>query len=163
MSRLAVSVDGRSHEVVVTLQGAMAEVSLDGARVQVTLPASEVGARALEWIMVDDRPYEIVFDPDLRWIRTYGGLHRLEVHDLAETRPRPCGSDGRVKAPIPGQVTRLMVETGQHVEAGQALLVLEAMKMENEIATPMAGKVSALQVSPGQTVTLNQLLAEVTP
>ncbi|MFZ1768524.1 MAG: acetyl-CoA carboxylase biotin carboxyl carrier protein subunit, partial [Caldilinea sp.] len=68
---------------------------------------------------------------------------------------------GRVKAPIPGLVTRIHVEPGQLVELGQPLLVLEAMKMENEIRSPLAGAVRQLVVKPGQTVTLSELMLEI--
>ena len=73
----------------------------------------------------------------------------------------PASGDGRVKAPIPGLISRVLVEPGATVSAGQPLVVLEAMKMENEIRAPFDGVVSALSVSVGQTVLGNQVLAEV--
>lgn len=58
-------------------------------------------------------------------------------------------------------MTRIHVEPGQLVELGQPLLVLEAMKMENEIRSPLAGTVRQLVVKPGQTVTLSELMLEI--
>ena len=78
----------------------------------------------------------------------------------AETT-RPAVADGRVKAPIPGLIARVLVAPGQTVETGQPLLVLEAMKMENELRAPRGGTVQAVKVKPGQTVTLGELMVEV--
>jgi pyruvate carboxylase subunit B len=59
---------------------------------------------------------------------------------------------GVVKAPMPGLVLRLEVEVGQRVEAGAGVVVLEAMKMENEIKSAGAGIVKTIHVSPGEAV-----------
>ncbi len=68
---------------------------------------------------------------------------------------------GLVRAPMPGLVLRVEVETGQEVSAGGGLVVLEAMKMENEIRSPGAGKVKAVLVEPGQAVEKGAPLVEV--
>ena len=66
-----------------------------------------------------------------------------------------------MKAPIPGLITRVLVRPGEQVEAGQILLVLEAMKMENEIRAPMMGTVSTVLVVPQQSVARGDMLVEV--
>jgi acetyl/propionyl-CoA carboxylase alpha subunit len=161
MSKLAVAVDGQLFHVALELTGSTITVRVDDAHTRVTLPDWPAGSKAPEWILVDDRPYEIVFDPDLQWLRAQGGLHRLEIRDLEAAAAGPRRADGRVKAPIPGQIVRILVASGQTVTMGEPLFVLEAMKMENEIRTPCAGQVTALHVVPGQVVALNQLLAEI--
>ena len=65
-----------------------------------------------------------------------------------------------VHAPMPGLVLNVMVAPGQEVEAGQGLLVLEAMKMENELRAHSHGVVKALHVTPGDAVVKNALLVE---
>ena len=75
---------------------------------------------------------------------------------------RPVSLDSRIKAPIPGVIKAVFVKLGDSVEAGQPLLVLEAMKMENEIHATRPGIVSQLVVTAGQKANLNQVLAEVT-
>src|SRR5690606_37094408 len=65
---------------------------------------------------------------------------------------------GHIGAPTPGVVTAITVETGQAVEAGQKLLVLEAMKMQSTVYAPVAGKVTRRLVEPGQTVDTKELL-----
>ena len=65
-----------------------------------------------------------------------------------------------VHAPMPGLVLSVMVEPGQPVRTGDGLLVLEAMKMENELRAPTDGVVKALHITPGDTVSKNALLLE---
>ncbi|WP_028934387.1 biotin carboxylase N-terminal domain-containing protein [Pseudonocardia spinosispora] len=70
---------------------------------------------------------------------------------------------GSLLAPMPGTVVRRQAEVGDEVEAGQLLIVLEAMKMEHSIAAPMAGTVTELAVRQGDQVDTGQVLAVVTP
>lgn len=81
---------------------------------------------------------------------------RLEMHDpLAMRRggaAEVAAASGQVRAIMPGRVVRVMVKPGEEVRAGAGLLILEAMKMENEIAAPRDGVVSAVLVEAGQTV-----------
>jgi biotin carboxyl carrier protein len=115
----------------------------------------------MEWFIIGRRPYEVMIDPDLAWIRSASGIHSLEVQDTEANLARPVAGDGRVKAPIPGQITRMCVAAGDEVELGDPLLVLEAMKMENEIRAPLGGRVKALKVVQGQRVALHELLVEI--
>ncbi len=66
-----------------------------------------------------------------------------------------------VNAPMPGKVVRVMIEQGQPVEAGQGILVLEAMKMQNEVKSPKSGMVERLLVAEGQAVNAGDTLAIV--
>lgn len=166
MPRIAVTIDGQSFEVDVAPLAAggtgknKLNVVVNGERLDVVVPHGQ-GREPMEWIMVGRRPYELSIDPNLRWIKAYDGLHKLEVHDLDALVARPVSKDGRVKAPIPGLITRVMVDQGDRVEAGQPLLVLEAMKMENEITAPRAGVVNTLNVSPGRSVNLGETLVDI--
>lgn len=67
----------------------------------------------------------------------------------------------KVHAPMPGMVLSVAVEPGQHVEAGTGALVLEAMKMENELRIERGGTVRAVHVAPGDAVGKNDLLLEI--
>ena len=75
------------------------------------------------------------------------------------------GSDGTlgVVAPMPGKVVQLLVGPGDEVEAGQGLVVVEAMKMENEIRAPHAGRVETVQVEVGMVVEVDRVLVVVAP
>lgn len=70
---------------------------------------------------------------------------------------------GNMTAFIPGTIIEVFVKQGQHVEEGDPLVILEAMKMHNEIRAPFAGEVKQLLVESGQHVSKNQLLVEVVP
>jgi biotin carboxyl carrier protein len=63
-----------------------------------------------------------------------------------------------VKAAMPGKVIKILVEPEQTVEAGEGLLILEAMKMQNEVRAPGAGRVAAVRVAVGDTVASGQVL-----
>lgn len=164
MSNLQVTIDGHTYEVMLNLpspNGSGYEVIVDGERLKVLLPESALCNGEMEWLVVGERPYEFVLDPHLTWIKAFSGLHRLEIKDLDAQVSRPRSGDGRVKAPIPGLITHLRVQVGDSVEAGNSILVLEAMKMENEIRAPVRGVVTAVHISPGQTVARDEVLVEI--
>jgi len=76
---------------------------------------------------------------------------------LAKKPPLPQ-SNYRVNSPIPGKVIEVRVKPGQKVTAGQVMVIIEAMKMENEITAPVHGTVREVMVDAGATVTSGQLL-----
>jgi biotin carboxyl carrier protein len=117
-------------------------------------------------ILMEGRAFEVR-------VESQGGKLRIQVADaefLAEVRdPRqwsPHGesaanAEGRqqVIAPMPGKVVRVLVKPGDPVDAGQGILVVEAMKMQNEIRAPKRGTVERLVVQEGQTVNSGDILA----
>jgi biotin carboxyl carrier protein len=164
MSKLQVTIDGHAYNVELYLpspNGSGYEALVNGKRVHVRVPDTVLLNGELDWLVVDDRPYEMVIDPNLTWIKAHSGLHRLEIKDLDALVSRPRSGDGRLKAPIPGLITAVRVNVGDTVQSGQPILVLEAMKMENEIRAPKEGRVSAVHIVPGQTVARNELLVEI--
>ena len=72
-----------------------------------------------------------------------------------------AGGPGRVLAPLPGTVIKVLVAPGDRVEAGQLLLLLEAMKMQNEILSPAAGIVAQVAIKAGEQVGKDALLVEI--
>ena len=85
---------------------------------------------------------------------------RPAVTAASASSPARAGA-GAVAAPIPGVVTQILVAVGDRVEAGQLVLKLEAMKMENEISTTVAGTVRQVEVAEGAEVSDGQLLMVV--
>jgi biotin carboxyl carrier protein len=71
---------------------------------------------------------------------------------------RTAAGPARVQAPMPGKIVRVLVSAGDEVEAGRGLVVMEAMKMENEIRAPRAGRVKEAPVREGQAVETGALL-----
>lgn len=163
MSILRVTVDDKSYDVQLKVDPANPErfiAEVDGRKVEVIAPFGE-NENVLEWVIIDHKPYEMILDKDLDWIHTWSGRHSLTIRDLEAAFVRTPGGDGRVKAPIPGLISKLLVEAGVQVELGQALLILEAMKMENEIRATRAGVIAELRVQPGQTVAMGEVLVEI--
>lgn len=163
MHKLTIIVENKPHEVEVTPSRTTPgeyTVVVDGEQRTVFVPDYDDPELA-DWMIVDDRPYELNFSPDLRVAQIYSGRYEIQVRDKEVGTARPTSGDGRIKAPIPGLITRIHVEAGQLVEVGQPLLVLEAMKMENEIRAPIKGVVHQIAVKPGQTVTLGEVMAEI--
>ncbi len=163
MSKIQITIDDTPFEAEVQLDQrdrGSASVTIDGETLQVALPHGADGDAVL-WALVGGSSYEVVVDQQLHWLRSSRGLHRLELRDLQMPVARPSSGDGRVKAPIPGTIVRVLVGEGQAVEVGQPLLVLEAMRMENQIRAPRSGNVGQLNVVAGQSVTLGLVMAEI--
>lgn len=161
MSSLQVKLDDQILQVeIAQLSDEMVRVQVNGVPVNVRVPPSGANA-APEWLVIGDRPYEVILDREHASLRWQDQIHHVQVHDLDGSDGHVPSADGRVKAPIPGVVTRILVEQGQPVEMGQTLLILEAMKMENQIRAPRAGVVSNLNTMVGRGVMLGELLAEI--
>ena len=94
------------------------------------------------------------------------GEHCLEVGVMSERDAWLGGGDlgadaGSVSVSMPGKVIKLLAEIGDSVEQGQPLIIIEAMKMENEVKAGRSGVIEAIHVSPGQSVEANIVLMEV--
>lgn len=101
-------------------------------------------------------------------VDVFVGAHRYPVTLTDPKRLRAAAaaggnSDGaaRIVAPMPGKVVRVLVEPGAQVEAGAGVIVVEAMKMQNEMKAPKAGVVAALNVAVGATVNGGDVLAVI--
>jgi biotin carboxyl carrier protein len=106
-------------------------------------------------------PAEAARDGDTLWVRVQGRTYRFEVA-RGGGRKRARGA-GNLSSPMPGQVQKVLVEEGDTVEAGQALLVVEAMKMQLEIKAPEAGRVRRLRAREGDQIEAGVPLAEMDP
>ncbi|HVH73172.1 MAG TPA: acetyl-CoA carboxylase biotin carboxyl carrier protein subunit, partial [Candidatus Dormibacteraeota bacterium] len=96
-------------------------------------------------------------------LQTDGREFMAEVIDPRSWRGRRHGgaeAEGRqqIAAPMPGKVVRLLVKAGDPVEASQGLLVVEAMKMQNEIRSPKSGTIERVLVAEGQAVNAGEVL-----
>ncbi len=163
MSKLSVSINDVTYDVELSQQqrpDADLTVVVDGETLHVFVPELN-SPDTTGWLLIDGRPYEVTVDRNLHWIKSSRGVIRLELRDRETAMAPPASADGRIKAPIPGQIARLLVAVGDTVEVGQSLMILEAMKMENHVRAPRAGKIEQLNVVAGQSVTLHALLAEI--
>ncbi len=103
--------------------------------------------------MVDGWRFEIEIEPASR--------AALRERGSRDRRAKTHGVGSEVRAIIPGRVVAVSVAPGDPVSAGQQLLVVEAMKMQNEVRSPLAGIVGRLEVAEGQTIELGDLLAVI--
>jgi acetyl/propionyl-CoA carboxylase alpha subunit len=143
-----------------------AEVERDGERW--TFPLAAGDHAGLAWSGA--RPIRVRWDPGNGGLAVDGWTHDLRVerdaaHRAAELRRASAGTEAAasVRAPMPGLVLVLEVAEGDPVEKGQGILIIEAMKMENEIRSPIAGIVRSLAVSAGDAVERDALLCVVEP
>ncbi len=118
-------------------------------------------------VTLDDvtRRYRTATTEDgVTWIGRDGAAWALRERErLAAARSGSGAGDGTVTSPMPGTVTVVEVTLDQQVEAGQRLVVVEAMKMEHVLTAPVAGVVTALPATAGATVALDAPLVTVTP
>ena len=168
MSVYEVEVGGRRLTVEVT----GASVKVDGRLVSARLDAP--GGSPVRSLVLDERAQAFVAtaaDGRGEW-RIVIGADRLDVVALDERARaiRAMGAAqgkaahaGAVTAPMPGLVVRVLVSEGERVEAGTGLIVIEAMKMENEIKAPAAGVVRRVLAGPGASVEKGAVLIEMEP
>jgi biotin carboxyl carrier protein len=118
-------------------------------------------------ILLDGQSFEVKLEsaPEGYYADVDGRRYRVEVRDprrLPRTRAALSATGRqRVASPMPGKVVRVLVREGEEVLAGQGLVAVEAMKMQNEIRSPKAGRVVALLASEGVAVAAGETLAEV--
>ncbi|PTU73702.1 acetyl/propionyl/methylcrotonyl-CoA carboxylase subunit alpha [Pseudomonas mangrovi] len=98
---------------------------------------------------------------DTLYLQWRGALRCIRRFDPTAAADAGHGIAGGLNAPMSGSIVRVLVEVGQQVEQGQALLVLEAMKMEHSIRAPHAGTIGALHCSEGEMVTEGAVLVEL--
>ena len=161
------SVNGKTKHVVdLQKDGASYKVSLDGQPVEANVILATPNSVS---VILNGAAFEIHIAPALDGTcKLQVGPHEFqaEVRDPRAWRGRNQGAleaEGcqQIIAPMPGKVIRLLVKVGDEVEAGQGLVVVEAMKMQNEIRSPKKGKVERLQAKEGQPVNAGDILAWV--
>jgi len=154
---------GRTRVVEFTEQNGAWKISLDGNALDAN--AVEVAPNIFSVLLNgDSHQIRIAPRPD-GTLTLHTGLaeYHAEVTDPRSWRGRRHGAveaEGRqqITAPMPGKVVRLLVKQGDRVEAGQGLLVVEAMKMQNEIRSPKSGKIEKLFAKEGQPVNAGEVL-----
>lgn len=159
------TVDGQEYQVEILDEQ---HVLLDGVPYEVDFVSLGdqpvysllVGGKSYDaQVFADDNPCQVMFN---------GGLYCVQVEDEREKRLRAALGGGvaehqefQLRAPMPGMVVSVPVSEGQPVQKGDVLLILESMKMQNELRSPSAGTVSRLRVKAGDRVEQRETLLSV--
>jgi len=120
-------------------------------------------------LIVNNRSFEVEVDIDGDHYRVLVDGRNYYIHMVDERRLRLGGLQGgirqqgrqEVSVPMPGKVVAVLVSEGDAVEAGQGLVIVEAMKMENEVRSPTKGAVKEIRVKTGETVEAGKVLLVV--
>ncbi len=144
------------------------EVTIDGATVHVDVARS---GKTIYSIIEDGKQFEVLIDEQGTRgfdVLVSGQLLHLQAFDersklLAATAKAVIAGPQRVEAEMPGKVVKIISPAGTTVQDGEGVLILEAMKMENEIKSPVDGVVKEVSVGEGQTVESGALLFIVEP
>ncbi len=145
----------RTFEVEVERSGSGYRVRLDDRWIHADLVDAGGYVRSLR--LEDGKQFSLIHHRNgtMHEITLGGSNVTVEIIDplaLRRRREDDAGSGGTIKALMPGRVTRILVAEGDTVRKGTGLLILEAMKMENEIQAPADGIVDRIFVTAGQTV-----------
>ena len=166
------ALDLRTGDQSLTLDHADGAPTVDGTALDVRqrrLGTTGGDAETL-LLVVDGRPRVVTVEREGGATRVWVDGAPIEVQVKTETDlllerfgldAEDAGADREVTAPMPGLVLRVLVEPGQAVEAGQGVVVLEAMKMENELTAPASGTVAAVHAASGDAVAKGDLLVEI--
>lgn len=160
-----VSIEGRTIEVVIEGE----TVTLDGQRVDVSI--AQVPGTPVRHVLVDGKSQRVVAQANGErgvWdVHMLGRRLSAEVVDertrairaLTNQNAGPTGPKP-IKAPMPGMIVRVDVAPGDKVKAGQGVVIIEAMKMENELKAEAAGVVAKVLAQPGSPVEKGAVLVE---
>jgi biotin carboxyl carrier protein len=159
--------ESHTHKVEITpeREGKAAECRVDGEPLPLDVVASAPGVLSL---VLNGRSYEIRTDNGVNGQQIVVGEERyqVEVRDPRSLRSRRRGGDSgqgprKITAPMPGKVVRVLAPEGTPVKTGQGVVVIEAMKMQNELKSPKDGVVKKISVAEGGTVEAGATLAVV--
>ena len=143
-------------------------IRLDGVMHEVDFDA--IGDQPVYSLLLDGKSFEAYVYPAQRaWqVLLQGRSYPVMVEDEWEKRLRVASgsnigerSDYHLKAPMPGLVVAIQVKDGQQVQKGDVLVILESMKMQNELKSPRAGTVARLRIKAGDSVEQHQTMMSV--
>ena len=143
-------------------------VNLDGQTYEVDF--AMVGDQPVYSLLLDGKSYDahVYLDEDTWQVMCHGAMYSAQVEDEREKRLRAAlggkvsgQEEFHLKAPMPGLVVAVPVSEGQVIEQGTVLLILESMKMQNELRAPRAGVVTRLRVRPGDRVEQKETMLSV--
>ena len=166
--KLRAEIGEEEYDIVLHREGNVANAVINGQRLdaEVSRPEPNVflikhGGRVIEALVVPSSNNDTT---NSVWIN--GREHRLRIFDPKRLRGSKTGTDhshgaAEIRSAMPGKVVRVLSAAGSAVEKGDGVLVVEAMKMQNELKAPKSGVVKAINVSAGDTVSGGDILAVI--
>ncbi|MGA2100383.1 MAG: biotin/lipoyl-containing protein [Candidatus Sulfotelmatobacter sp.] len=159
-----VAIDGKSYRLDLDQVEGRWQCQLDGREIEVDAVLARPNVLSLR---IGNKAYEVKCErvgSDLHiWVGSV--RYAAEVRDPRSLRGRVRAIDEhgpkKLTAPMPGKVVRILVSQGTEIEAGAGVLVVEAMKMQNEVKSPKKGKVQKILVNEGAAVNAGDVLAIV--
>jgi len=163
--KINLRIGDRERRVEFERRGERQKFRLDNK--DITADAAEVSP-GIYSILMGGIAFEVCIESQMGGLRVHvdGREYPAEILDPRQLRRNRGGkaeAEGRqqIVAPMPGKIVRVLVKAGEAVESGQGLMVVEAMKMQNEIKSPKSGVVERLLVREGQAVNSGETLAIV--
>jgi biotin carboxyl carrier protein len=166
--KLTAEITGEKCEMEIKRDGSRVVAEIDGRLYELEARQSQPGVYLL---LNDGYVYQCrVNHPEVKRepLEVTVGNHAYAITLTDPKRFRGAQSSGsqtngtaQIIAPMPGKVVRVLVEAGAAVEAGDGIIVVEAMKMQNEMKSPQAGRVTSINVAAGETVNAGDVLAVV--
>jgi biotin carboxyl carrier protein len=159
-----INIDGKNYRLELNRSDGRWDCRLDGREVLVD---AVLARRDVLAVLIGGKAYEIKRERSATDMHLWVGSVRygVRVRDPRSLRSRQGADDGKgprkLVAPMPGKVVRVLVREEAEVEAGQGIVVVEAMKMQNEIKSPKKGVVRKLTASEGANVNSGDVLAIV--
>jgi biotin carboxyl carrier protein len=163
MAKIEIEIDGRQWDAEISVVEDRITLTCEGHSRTASIRQPEPG---IYLVLLENRVFQCVDGrhpgaPDQLLVN--GQPIRLSARDRQRRSALPSSSQGQIRliAPMPGKVVQLLRSVGDTVDANQGILIVEAMKMQNEVQSPRAGQILELCVSPGETVPAGHLLAVI--
>lgn len=155
---------GQTYAVELQAHAGQLHAVVDGQPVQASLQGSVEKGQPLQ-LLLAGKPVQVAWAKDGRslWLHAGGRTYQLQRVAGGRASGQAAGAERSLRAPMPGQVRKVLVQPGQAVSAGSVLVLLEAMKMEVRITAGQDAKVAHIAVSEGHSVDKDQLLVELEP
>jgi biotin carboxyl carrier protein len=159
-----IAIDGKNYRLDLNRVGGRWTCRLDGREIEVDAVLARPDVLSLR---IGNQAYEVKCERVANDLHLWVGSMRFaaEVRDPRSLRARVRSADEhgpkKLTAPMPGKVVRVLVAQGSEVEAGAGVVVVEAMKMQNEVKSPQKGTVQKIVVSEGAAVNAGDVLAIV--
>lgn len=157
------SIDNQQYQIEINDED---RLTIDGQPVELDFKSMAEG-QPIYSLILGGKSYEAMIElTDEGWqVMLRGQLYQIDVEDERQRRLRMASGgtatqsgELKLKAPMPGLIVDIPVEEGQEVAKGDNLIILESMKMQNEIKSPREGKILRVNVKAGDSVNQNQVL-----